>query len=200
MSVGHTETSSGQVLGQYLPEWDFREVHSRRIDAPASEVRDALLALTPRDLPLSGVMLALRLLPAIVVRRRWPLALDRPWFELLSEYGFVELRRTDDEFALGAVGQFWRLREEMEPVAHAEAFGRFDTPGFAKAAMDFRILESADHVTLVTETRVRATDDRARRSFRPYWVPVRAVGGLMRRELLAAVARRAERRARARPV
>lgn len=40
MSVGNTETTSGQVLSQYLLDWDFREVHSRRIEAPASEVRD----------------------------------------------------------------------------------------------------------------------------------------------------------------
>ena len=153
-----------------------------------------MLALTPRDLPLSGIMLALRLLPAIVASRRWPLALDRPWFELLLEFGFVELGRTDDEFALGAVGRFWRLREEMEPIADAQAFARFDEPGFAKGATDFRIIEGTGSVTLTTETRVRATDERARRSFRPYWIPVRAIGGLMRRELLATVARRAEHR------
>jgi hypothetical protein len=90
---------------------------------------------------------------------------------------------------VGAVGQFWRIREQLEPVANAEAFEMFDQPGFAKGAMNFRVIEERASVTLTTETRVFATDDRALRSFRPYWVPVRAIGGLMRREMLTAIAR-----------
>jgi hypothetical protein len=36
-------------MDEFLPHWDFREEHSRRIDAPT--VRAALLAITPRELP-----------------------------------------------------------------------------------------------------------------------------------------------------
>lgn len=68
---------------------------------------------------------------------------------------------------MGSVGQFWGVRERLKPIADAEAFEAFDQPGFAKGAMNFRIVEEPGSVTLVTETRVFATDDRALRSFRP---------------------------------
>ena len=107
--------------------------------------------------------------------------------------GFVELANDDEEIAFGAVGQFWRLREEMLPISDADDFARFREPGYAKGAINFRFLKEGRSTRLTTETRVSATDDRARSSFRPYWVPVRAIGGLMRRELLWAVARRVQR-------
>ena len=192
-SVRRTATGSGQFIDDFLPDWDFREEHSRRIVASPSQVRAALLAITPRDLPLSGVMMALRLAPATVIARRRPRGLDRPWIELLLEFGFVELANQKEEIVVGAVGKFWRLREEAVPLTDAEAFARFTEPGFAKGAMNFRIADEGTATRLTTETRVQATDDRARRSFRPYWTPVRAVGGLMRLEMLRAVARRVTR-------
>lgn len=130
--MGSTATGSDQIIDEFLPDWDFREQHSRRIDAPTSQVRTALLAMTPRELPLSCVMAALRLAPAAIVARRWPRGLDRSWIELLYELGFVKLGDRDDEVVYGAVGQFWRLREEMVPLADAAAFARFDQPGFAR--------------------------------------------------------------------
>jgi len=192
-------TGSHQLIDEFLPHWDFREEHSRRIDAPAAQVRAALLAVTPRELPLSGVMMTLRLAPAAIVARRWPRGLDRPWTELLFEFGFVELADREEEIVVGAVGKFWRLREETVPLADAEAFVRFTEPGFAKGAMNFRLADEGCATRLTTETRVQATDDRARRSFRPYWIPVRSIGGLMRLEMLRAVARRVARPVAFRP-
>jgi hypothetical protein len=187
-------TDSHPLIDEFLPDWDFREEHSRRIDAPAAQVRAALLAVTARELPLSGIMMVLRLAPAAIAARRWPRGLDRPWIELLFEFGFVELADRDEEIVVGAVGQFWRLREELVLLAEAEDFARFTEPGFAKGAMNFRLADEGGATRLTTETRVQATDDRARRSFRPYWIPVRSIGGLMRREILRAVARRVTRR------
>ena len=179
------------LLDQFLQDWDFREYHSRRIEAPAHRVRAALLAITPRDLPFSSLMLALRLAPAALMARRRPPALGRPLLDHFHELGFVELANTESEIVLGAVGQFWRFREELVPLSSAENFTSFDTPGFAKGAMNIQIVDEGDTTVLSTETRVHATDDRARRSFRPFWIPVRAIGGVMRLEMLRAVARRA---------
>ena len=184
-----TATDSASVLDRYLGDWDFREVHSRRISATPDRIRDALLTFTPRDTPVSGLAMAVRLAPTALAARRWPMPPDKSWIDLLLEFGFVELGRRDDELAFGAIGQFWRVREQLEPIADAKAFDAFDQPGYAKGAMNFRLAQGTGAVTLVTETRVRATDDRARRLFRPYWIPVRAIGGLMRREMLGAIAR-----------
>lgn len=191
--MGDVVRRSDQCIDEFLPTWDFREQHSRLIQAPASQVRAALLAITPRELPLSGVMLAMRLAPRLLAARRWPKGLDRSWRETLVDFGFIELANEEDEIVLGAIGQFWRLREEMVPISDVRVFVRFDKPAFAKGVINFRIINEGDSVRLTTETRVQATDDRARRSFRPYWVPVRAIGGLMRMEMLWAVDRRVQR-------
>jgi hypothetical protein len=191
MTMEATTTGSTPLLDTYLPEWQFREFHARRISAPADRVREALVTFTPKDTPLGSLMMALRLAPAALAARRWPLPPVRPWIEVLLEFGFVELGQTHEELALGAVGRFWRIRERLEPIADARAFKAFDEPGFAKGAMNFRVVDEAASVTLTTETRVFATDAPSIRSFRPYWIPVRAVGGLMRREMLGAIARAA---------
>jgi hypothetical protein len=193
--MDHSATHSGLRLDEFLPTWDFREQHHRRIDAPASQVRAALLGVTPRELPLSGCMLAIRLAPAFLAARRRPSGLHRPFVDGLVAFGFVELANEKEEIAFGAIGQFWRLREETVPIGDADAFARFDEPGFVKGAINFRIVEDGRSTRLTTETRVSATDERARRAFRPYWVPVRAIGGLMRREMLWAVDRRVKRAA-----
>jgi hypothetical protein len=193
MSMRNVATDSDQLIDGFLPDWDFREEHSCRIDAPPSQVRAALLGITPRELPLGSLMMALRLAPAAIVARRWPRGLDRPWIELLLEFGFVGLADRDGEIVFGAVGKFWRLREEAVPLADAAAFVRFKEPGFAKGALNFWIADEGGTTRLTTETRVQATDKAAHRSFLPYWIPVRAIGGLMRREILRAVARRVQR-------
>jgi hypothetical protein len=189
--MGSVNSGTAMLLDDFLPEWEFREQHSRRVSASTHEVRTALLTTTAGDLPFSGLMLALRLAPAALLARRWPGRPSRPLLDGFIDLGFVELARTDAEIVLGAVGQFWRLREEMVPLSTSDDFVRFDEPGFAKGAINFRVTDEGDSVLLSTETRVKTTDAGALRSFRPYWVPVRAVGGLMRIEMLSAVARKA---------
>jgi hypothetical protein len=185
---------SDRLIDQVLPAWDFREVHDRTIEASAEDVMAALRAVTPAELPFSGLMLAARLAPAALAARRWPIVWSRSWLNLLIDFGFTELGNSDDEVVVGAVGQFWRVRETTVPLAGRDAFIAFDEPRYAKGVMNFRVVkDGGGSVRLSTETRVLATDEQARRAFRPYWIPVRAVGGLMRREMLGAVARSATR-------
>ncbi|MEP7335602.1 MAG: hypothetical protein ABI717_07460, partial [Actinomycetota bacterium] len=63
----------------------------------------------------------------------------------------------------------------------------FAEPGYAKMAFNFRL---EDRV-LSTETRVLLTDERSRKLFRRYWIVIRPFSGLIRREWLRAIARRA---------
>jgi hypothetical protein len=81
----------------------------------------------------------------------------------------------------------------MRPFRAAD-FRTFDEPGWAKAAWNFRVEPApAGGATLSTETRVRCTDARSRRTFRRYWWIVRPFSGLIRIELLRAIRREAER-------
>lgn len=79
-----------------------------------------------------------------------------------------------------------RLAEQADPAGF---FTGFAVPGWAKMALNFRV--SAGELT--TETRVQLTDQRSRRAFARYWLLIRPFSGLIRREWLAAIARRASR-------
>jgi hypothetical protein len=94
----------------------------------------------------------------------------------------------------GAAGQPWRLRGgETADVADLAGFRAFARPGFVLIATSFE-LEPLDHETrLSTETRVQPTDSAAARAFRPYWWAIRLGSGLIRRDMLRAVRRAAER-------
>ncbi len=64
---------------------------------------------------------------------------------------------------------------------------RRHAPGRAKMAVNF--WASAGELT--TETRARLTDQPSRRAFSRYWLLIRPFSGLIRRQWLAAIARRA---------
>jgi hypothetical protein len=59
--------------------------------------------------------------------------------------------------------------------------------------MEFRFEPTPAGTLLSTETRILATDPGARQSFAAYWFLIRPSSSAIRREVLAVVARRAER-------
>jgi hypothetical protein len=180
------------LLDDVLPEFEFSEHHERKIAAPPQRAREALLALRPRDLRLTRPLMFIRLLPRLSTGRVRMLAADRPVLEFLGEYGFVRLADTERELVFGIADQFWRLRTDPVELADQDAFLRFAEPGFAKAAFNFVFEPAGEGTRLVTETRIHALDDEARRKFGGYWMLIRGGSGLIRRDILASVRRRAE--------
>ena len=168
----------GVAVSDALPEFDVRSRHTVRVDAPPEVVLAAAKAVTAREAPLLRLLFTLRGLRAPG---------DRPVWEAMARDGF---QRFDDD-TLAAVGKPWTLRGGLRP---AGGFREFAEPGWAKMAMDMR----AEDGCLVTETRVRLTDEEARRRFRRYWRLVGPFSGLTRRSWLRAARRRAERGRRAR--
>jgi hypothetical protein len=90
----------------------------------------------------------------------------------------------EQELVLGTSGRFWELR--ARPRTQPD-------PGGAVAAMAFLLEDKRGGILLTTETRVAVEDRAARRRFAFYWVVIRIGSGLIRRDLLHAVRRRAER-------
>ncbi len=178
------------LLDKFLSEYDFTERHQIVVRADRGAVLRAVRELRPGDVPISGLLMAIRTLGA---RRRVP---DRPILTGLQANGFALLGEVpDEEMVLGTIGQFWRFR----PV-HRDAtnFVAFDEPGFAKAAINFRVTDRGDGTTLITtETRIRCTDPGSRRRFRLYWLFVLPGSALIRRVWLRAIRRRAEAASRA---
>jgi hypothetical protein len=93
----------------------------------------------------------------------------------------------------GGVMQPWKLTGGDEPPAlDVPALRAFSEPGWVKVGLDFVIEPTGAGSRVTTETRVTATDARTRARFGLYWLFVRAGSGLIRRDMLRAVAQRAE--------
>jgi hypothetical protein len=174
------------ALDAVLPAYRHGEVHATVPRATPEAVWAALHATTVRELPLTRALTLVRGLPPsagatpilTTLRRRFAPLVEAPPRLLVA----------------GGAGQPWRPRGgEMVRPADGAALAAFDRPGFVVMVVSFEVEPLGDGRTrLVTETRVQPTDAGAARAFRPYWYVIRAGSGLIRRDLLRAVRRRAE--------
>jgi hypothetical protein len=172
------------ILDEILPRWDFREVHARRAAASAAALFVAAEAVTPAELPLTRRLMRVR----SVGRKTLGRSLDEPLFAQLVAQGFVLLARDPPhELVLGLCGRPWVLRGDLRKLGGRDAFAAFDEPGTVKVATNLRV----DDGRVATETRVLATDPAARRRFGVYWAAIRPWSGVIRREWLRAIERRA---------
>lgn len=172
-----------RALDRLLPHWDHRERHEIAVRAPREDVLRAVDETRWRDLPLFHALL---LVGSLGTKRA---KAEEAFLGSMTEGGFTELHRTGHELVVGAVVA---TEEPKGPAAlaepAAESFAAFDRPGHYKVAFDFRVGEGR----LTTETRVLSTDEAARRRFARYWMLIRLPSGLIRREWLHGIRRRAE--------
>ena len=183
------------LLDDFVPEAEFVEVHETSVAAAPATALAAAKAVEPREMPLTRVLFAVRLLPAALARREQGLSTSRPLYEQLLGEGFRELAEDPGhEVVVGVVGRFWSLRHGS-PIHLDEPrdFLEFDEPGYAKAVLGLAAEPGDRGARLRTETRVVTTDAASRRAFGRYWRIVRPGSGLIRREWLRAAKRRAER-------
>jgi uncharacterized protein YndB with AHSA1/START domain len=181
-------------LDDVVPAPDHVTSQSREIAAPPSVVWDELHKVTLSSLPLSSMLIGVRFLPALLMRGRRDLPLDRNFVDVMPIP--VLSSESPSELVYGGLLQPWRmLGGEQAPRLDAAALSAWNEPGWVKTAMEFRLTPTADGTTLHTETRVVATDASAKLLFSGYWIVVRAGSSAIRREVLALVAARAEARA-----
>jgi hypothetical protein len=127
-------------------------------------------------------------LPAAPDRLAWTLLRLRgiPTSRTLGEL-FPLLERAPTEVVFGFSGRPWR------PTGAVGSFHEPE-PGSVRIAAAFSAEPNAEGGTrVVTETRVAAVDEPARRAFARYWWVVAPFSGLVRRRWLAAVRREAAR-------
>lgn len=153
-----------------------------------ASARDAYAVLRALDLSGPGIVRAfflLRLLGAVP---------HRVTIDDVSSVGFALLaEKAGRSVVLGTVGRFWSLRAPRRPLP-PDSFASFEEPGWAKAALSFEVEpEGEDRARVLTETRVRCTDERSRRAFRRYWLLVGPFSALIRRLWLREIRRLAER-------
>jgi hypothetical protein len=177
-------------LDEFAPAWQFHEVHSMRIDAPAERVYAAIRDIRADEIRLFGLLTWIRRggrdLPESVLHPG-----DRPLIEVATRSGFIYL--ADDpprEVVIGTI--IARPRRARDPLT-PELFRAQLRPGYILASMNFVVHPLGPDASLVTtETRVFANSERSRRRFGVYWRVIYPGSALIRRMWLRAIARRAE--------
>lgn len=184
------------TLDPWLPRWDFRERHERRIAAPPDRVYAALPDVNLGDSPFVKPLLQLRMLPARLAGRAPAGGIDLEQLTMRRFVaGFVELSRDPPRsFVVGACGAFWRPVGGASEATTPDAFASHARPGTARLAWGYFFASDGDGTLVVTETRIDCVDAAARRAMLAYWCLIRGPSGLIRRETLRLLARAAERR------
>jgi hypothetical protein len=169
------------IIDDLLPDYDYRTAHSRWTDAGAEQVWDALMSLRFDELTLTRPLVRVRGLG-----RRVP---DGS----VLDNGPVTILRVDEgrQAVGGSISRSWTPRPRRRRLTDADQFLAFGEPGWIKLVTDFRVVPEGSGTRLSTETRVKATDPSARRRFALYWAGIRPFSGVVRRDILAAVVRKA---------
>ena len=188
-------------LDAWLPDAPFRDTIVVQSPAPPPRLMQALEEVTLRDMPLASLLGSIRYLPALFgskeAARRAHMELDRPFIAgVTSGKGQLFLGRAPDEIVVGTVGKLHQIRDqEFAEVATTADFASFAQPNHERLAMSIRAIPGEHGTLLALEHRTQPTDAAARRRFGRYWLAIRPGGAFVTRQLLKAVARRAERAA-----
>jgi hypothetical protein len=193
-------------LDAVIPAWQFGECHEIRIHADAARVERAARAVTAREIRLFRLLTWIRnpRLPRSGEAEHILAApADRPILDVALASGFMMLaEEPGSELVFGTLvlvpAEIRSLpaeeRQRMRDAFTPAAFRALAAPGYAKAVMNFRLEDEGGGWTrLVTETRVYATDDHARRRFAAYWRTIYPGSALIRRMWLRAIRDRVER-------
>lgn len=163
-----------------MPHCDFLERHSTLVRATPERVYDAILTADLTSHPIARFIMLLR---GMIPRRRT----SRTFGEGFS----VAAQDPPSEIVIGLEGPFWKPTCRPRGV-DAEGFSRPVPPNMARGAMNFLVQHEGGATRVTTETRVLCSDD-ARMKFRLYWLLIRPFSGLLRRFMLRAIRREAER-------
>jgi hypothetical protein len=181
-------------LDEFVTPWQFGELHRIEVRAPRQTVYAAIKEVTAREILLFRTLTWIRRggrpLPEGILNAPE----SRPLLEVAARTSFLPLAEdAGREIVLGTLvvtPPGWRPSGRPAP----EDFKALSAPGFAKAALNFRIDDGAHDTCIVTtETRVFATDAAARRRFAAYWRVIYPGSALIRVMWLRAIRLRALR-------
>lgn len=188
--------TSRTQLDQFAPVYQFSEFHSIGIKAPKAQVYRALKSVTAEEIVFFRTLTWLRRFGRPGPESTLNPPPQVPLLNVATRTSFLVLAEEPDrEIVLGtlvAAPTGWRPSGKPTPDGFRALFVTANHPGFAPAAMNFRIEDGGPTAcTLTTETRVYATDASTRRRFALYWRLIYPGSALIRRMWLRAIARRA---------
>lgn len=177
-------------LDEFIPAYQFSEFHSIRIAADREHVYRAIKSVTADDIRFFRTLIWIRRFGRPGPESILNPSKDRPLLDVATKTSFLLLAEEPNrEIVVGtlvAAPPGWRPKGSRRPTP--EDFKAFDEPGFALAAMNFRLEDAGPGACIVTtETRVYATDASARRRFAAYWRVIYPGSALIRRMWLRAI-------------
>jgi hypothetical protein len=182
-----------EVCDRYLADPQFSETHHRDIAADPQQVWEAIRQSDPADSRVIRALFRARNLLGRIRRghhRPDPYTGPPRGVPLADEAPLLLVR--------GMVGQWWTpAGSSLADVTTPEEFAVFAEPGNARAVFAHLLVEIPGGTRLITHTRVRCTDEAARRAMARYWLLIRPFSGLVRRMMLGQIAGRASEAAEA---
>lgn len=180
------------LLDRFIPDYEVAERHELRVAAPAEVTYAAACNLDLNASPVVQAIFAARslIMGAKASRDERP----GPLLEKAQALGWGILAEVPGRKAvLGAFTQPWRADVAFHRVGPDE-FAAFGHPGYAKIVWTLEAEAVDDESSIArTETRVATTDPESRERFRRYWAAVSPGVLLIRRQMLRAVRKEAER-------
>jgi len=193
--AGHSQVRERRTqLDEFMPAYEFNEVHTIQINASPDQVYRAIQSVTAGEITLFKTLTWIRRFGRRGRESILNPSSDAPILDVAQRSGFLKLaEEPQNEIVFGtAVVAPANLHLECKPTP--VDFKVVSAPGFALAAMNFVVQENGAKSCMVrTETRIHATDDVTRRRFARYWRVIYPGSALIRRMWLLAVKRRAEK-------
>ena len=181
-------------LDEFMPAYQFAEFHAIRIKAPRERVYAAIREVTADEIMLFRTLTWIRRFGRSGSESILNVPTDKPLLDVALRTSFMNLAEEPNrEIVVGTLAvapKGTRLKKDPAP----EDFKALHEPGFALAALNFRLEDAANGETVLsTETRVYATDAFVRKKFGAYWRTVYPGSALIRVMWLRAIRKRAEK-------
>jgi hypothetical protein len=178
------------LIDDFMPTYDFSEKHETTVRISTETVYEALNSF---DFNESSVIRWLFRLRGLASKNRCDATKQVLTLRDMTKFDFVVLgERPNEEILFGLIGKFWKPTGNLQKIK-AEDFLDFKESGYAKAAWNFTVTESAVEKTrLKTETRVQCTDYASYTLFSFYWTFIKPFSGWIRREALRLAKQKAE--------
>lgn len=177
------------LLDDIMPEYQFFERHSARIHARSELVMQAIRQSTFGDMKSLITLLKIRG-AALRIHDSGDFLQDKRVLDAFSESGYLS-GGSEHEIVMFGV---WNARANRRPeVRTSQEFTAYREQGAVKMAYDFNVEDrGGGWSTISTETRVLALDDVTRRGMGRYWRLIVPGSGLLRRQWLEGIQKRAE--------
>jgi len=176
-------------LDQILPEYQFWERHTARVHARPEQVMQAVRQSTFADLKSLNTLLKIRA-AALRIHESGQLPQDKRMFDAFSAPGMLQ-DSSEHETLICWIASM--RAKGLAPVRTLQEFADYTEQSAIKMAFNFTAEDAGGGwSTLTTETRVLALSESNRRGMARYWRFIVPGSGLLRREWLDGIRKRAE--------